>query len=172
MSFDLILQTSHLSDKTEKATNPFTGEVYDKPVGETLTDEERRSVAAILTQCGGEEDEFGCRVLDIGDGSSIEAYFEGLLGEEDFECGMLALRSISPPVAKLLFDIMHHGSLVLQAPIAEPMVLATSQEICSSVRARWPEVEPVADPHQLYKKLKPGFSEWASYRDRALESDF
>jgi len=59
MSFDIFYQTSRLSEQTVEAINPFTGKVMQKPVGETVTPDEREALLKLLSTRGANAEEMG-----------------------------------------------------------------------------------------------------------------
>ena len=171
MSLDIYLMTSNLSDVTEKAKDPFTDEEYDKPVGETMTPEERSAVHELLSERGEEPDDFGFVVLKANDGSRVVAHFEELDGDSDCDGGSLELRSFNPEVAEVIFEVADRGNLIMHV-VADPLViLATSEETKSRVKSRWPETEVASSPDALFKRIGEAFGQWSDYRDRVTGDD-
>ncbi|MBO6740042.1 MAG: hypothetical protein JJ916_09300 [Phycisphaerales bacterium] len=171
MSFDIFLQTSNLSDVTEKAKDPFTGKEYDKPVGETMTPEERSAVHELLAERGEEPDEFGFVALKANDGSRVVAHFKDLDGDSDCDGGSLELRSINPAVAEVIFEVADHGNLIMHV-VADPLViLATSDKTKKKVESRWPEAEVADSAEALFKRIGEAFGQWSDYRDQVTDTD-
>lgn len=171
MSFDIYLQTSNLSHETEKAEDPFTGEEYDKPVGETMTPEEREAVHKLLTERGEEPDDYGFVALKANDGSRVVAHFKELDGDSDCDGGSLELRSFNPAVAEMIFEVADRGNLIMHV-VADPLIiLATSEETKSKVESRWPETEVASSSDALFKRIGEAFGQWSDYRDRVTDTD-
>ncbi|MEX0876400.1 MAG: hypothetical protein WD114_02980 [Phycisphaerales bacterium] len=171
MSFDIYLQTSNLSHKTEKVKHPFTGEEYDQPVGETMKPEECSAVLSLFRERGTAPDEFDAVVLKAGDGTEIVAYFDELNSDGDCSSGSLEMRSLTPPVAEMIFDIANRGNLVMHV-VADPLIiLATSEETKAKVESRWPETELADTADALFKRIGAAFGQWENYRDQVMDAD-
>ncbi|WP_339732070.1 hypothetical protein [uncultured Gimesia sp.] len=170
MSFDIFFQTSHLSDQTEEAVNPFTGKVVQKPVGETVTSSEREALQKLIASAGaGDPSEFGCYVIDFQDGPGLELFFDGLSGKDEFGGGMAALRSLTPELAEFLYSLADTGNLIMLAAMEESRPIVTSTATAERVVSRWPDAVVVSSSEELSAMLTSGFDGWDSYRDQVVD---
>ena len=169
MSFDIFFQTCHLSDKTEEAVNPFTGEVMRKPVGECITDEERAALKEILSSAGAPTpDEHGCYVPRFADGSAAEVYFGGLEDDPEFSGGMIALRRSSIELTRFMYSLADSGKFVILPAMEGDFVIVTSTANADRVASRWPNAKIINSPDELHVILTKGFDGWKQYRDHVV----
>ncbi|WP_417387532.1 hypothetical protein [Gimesia sp.] len=172
MSFDVFFQTAHISDKTEEAVNPFTGETVQKPVGERINAEERSRLQELFAQQGAAEpDDFGCYLIEFEDGTGIELFFSGLADNPDFNGGMAALRSLTTNIVSFLFAVADQGNLVILPAMDEMRPLVTSAENAERVLSRWSDTVVVSSPAELLQILSGGFGDWSDYRDRVVNDE-
>ena len=168
MSFDIFYQTSRLSEQTVEAINPFTGKVMQKPVGETVTPDEREALLKLLSARGANADEMGCYLVDYSDGAGLELQFDGLADETEFSGGMAALRGLTAELTRFLYDLADTGNLVMLPAMEESRPLVTSSETAERVTSRWPDVLVMSSAEELGTFLGQGVAGWKAYRDRAL----
>jgi hypothetical protein len=167
MSFDVVFQTCHLSDKTEETLNPFTGKTMRRVVGETATDAERDAMARLLVDVGAVgPDEHGCYVVTLSDDSSFELYFEHLRGETEFSGGMAVLGELTGPLSDFLFDLASHGNLAMLPAMEGDVTVVTSEAAAASVSSRWPNAVVMNDGDALNVLLGKGVDAWKQYRDQ------
>lgn len=169
MSFDVFLQTCNLSDKTEDAVNPFTGKAIRKPVGESVTDEERSALKETLASAGARNpDEHGCYVPQLSDGSTAEVFFGGLADDPEFSGGMIALRGLSIEMTRFMWSLAESGNLVIIPAMEGDLTIVTSTANAQRVASRWPNATVVDSPDELHVILTKGFDGWKQFRDQVV----
>ena len=168
MSFDIFYQTSRLSEQTVEAINPFTGKVMQKPVGETVTPDEREALIQLLSTRGANAEEMGGYLVDFADGAGLELQFDGLADEAEFSGGMASLRGLTPELASLLYDLADTGNLVMLPAMEESRPLVTSDETAARVASRWPDALVISSPEELEAFLGQGLAGWEACRDRVM----
>jgi hypothetical protein len=170
MSFDILFQTCNFGTQFEERKNPFTGQLISVAIDDGLTAAEKTAMLKLLrfVKASGPDD-FGCYSLDLADGGSAELFAEKLTGEEKCDGCMVAVRSFSPQLVQLLFDLAREGNMVLM-PVMDGMApLAVSEQQCRRVQTRWPEAGTVSSVAELQALLSQGFRAWLSYRDQLAE---
>jgi len=156
MSFEIAFQTCNLSDKTEEIVNPFTGETIEAPVGECVTEDERRAVSRLLATAGAPHaDDFGCYTPGFSDGSSAEVFFDGLSGNPEFGGGTVALRGISEEICRFLYELAAAGNFAILPAMEGDFVLVTSAKNAERIASRWPEATVIDSPDDLHRILIP-----------------
>ena len=169
MSFDVFFQTCNISDETESVVDPFSGQTIEKPVGESVTDEERAALKEILASAGAPiPDEFGCYLPQLSDGSSAEVFFSELEEGEEFDGGMIALRGLSLELARFMYSLASAGNLAMLPAMEEAVPIVTSTDNAQRVASRWPEAVVVKTPEELHMLLTKGFDAWKQFRDRVV----
>lgn len=168
MSFDIFYQTSRLSEQIEETTNPFTGEVMQKPIGETVTPDEREALLKLLSTRGANADEMGGYLVDFADGAGVELQFGGLADEAEFSGGMASLRGLTSELSSFLYELADTGNLVMLPAMEESRPLVTSDETAARVTSRWPDTLVMASAEELAAFLGQGVAGWAAYRDRVM----
>lgn len=169
MSFDVFFQTCNLSDETEDAVNPFTGETMQKPVNESVTEDERNALKKILASVGAPSpDEHGCYVPQLSDGSTAEVYFGGLVDDPEFSGGMIALRGSSIELSRFMYSLADSGNLAILPAMEGDFTIVTSTANAQRVASRWPEATVVDSFDQLHVILTKGLEGWKQYRDQVV----
>jgi hypothetical protein len=172
MSFDIFFQTSRLSDQTEEAVNPFTGEVMQKPVGESLLSADRDALRELLSSHGATLPlDSNCYQFDFSDGSGFELFMDHLDSDADVSGGMAALRGLTTEILNVLYALAEAGNMVMLPAMEETRPLVTSREVADRVASRWPDVLVLASAEELGAFLQQGFAGWEAYRDRVTGED-
>ncbi|WP_417378896.1 hypothetical protein [Gimesia sp.] len=169
MSFDVFFQTAHISDQTEEAVNPLTGETIQKPVGECVAEDERERLQKLFAKKGAQQpDEFGCYLVEFEDGTGLELFFDGLAEGSEFSGGMAALRSLTTDIASFLYTVADQGNLVILPAMEDMRPIVTSAENAERVSSRWPETVLISSTEELMQILSGGFGDWSEFRDRVV----
>tara|TARA_R110000744_G_scaffold278925_1_gene391119 strand:- start:133 stop:639 length:507 start_codon:yes stop_codon:yes gene_type:complete len=161
--------TSNLSGRFEEIQNPFTGELSNQPVGESVTDEERLAILGVIEpvkEFG--PDEIGSYGVKFPDGSSLELFFDDLETSGAFRTGMLALRQYSIEITEFIYQLAKVGNLVIQiGPESNGVVM--SDVVAQRVGGRWESITVVGSPANLHILIESSFNDWAAYRDRVRD---
>jgi hypothetical protein len=166
MSFDIFFQTCNLSNETEEAISPFTGETMQMPVGECVTDDERNSLRKLLASAGASSpDEHGCY---FSDGSRAEVFFGGLEDDPEFSGGMIALRGLSIELTRFMYSLADSGNLLILPAMEGNYAIVTSTANANRIASRWPDATVVNSPEELHMILSTGFDGWKQYRDQVI----
>ncbi|MFH1303801.1 MAG: hypothetical protein ABIK07_22310 [Planctomycetota bacterium] len=170
MSFDIFLQTCHLSDQTVEDVNPITGKRVHKVVGETVTETERETLKKLIASKGADApDEFGCYVITFADGSATELYFEGLSDDAEFSGGVVTLHEPSEELTQFLYSLAEGGNLGILTETEAGKIVVTSNENAQLVEPRFPGAIVISSPEALHLILGRGFDHWIAYRDRVFD---
>jgi hypothetical protein len=170
MSFDIILQTCNLTDKTKEAVDPFTGDTIQIPTGEHVTAAERSALIELLAAAGASEpDKSGIYHPRLSDGSSAEVYFSNLASDPDFGGGIIVLRGLSPEQTRFIFSLADLGNLAIYPGSQGAVAIVTSVANAQRVVSRWPDVVVAQTPEELHVILRKGFDGWKQYRDYIVE---
>lgn len=170
MSHDICMHTSNLSDHFEEMANPFTGEVTKQPVGESITEDERQALLALLERSKADgPDEIGGYIVRVADNEEIELSLFGIDEPGGFRSGYVALRSLSKSIAGLLYEMAIDANLVIQLG-SDGGYVCLERKIADRVAHRWSEVQVIGSAEELYQLLVPGFEAWVEFKDRAVGS--
>lgn len=170
MSFDIFFQSCNISDQTEEAVNPFTGEVIQKPIGEVATDAERAALIKLFAAAeASEANEHGCSITQFADGGSAEAFFDALGDDNEFSGGMLAVRGLSTELTQFMYSLAEEGNLAMLPAMEGVGTIVTSNAKAQRVVSRWPDAIVVSSPDELHVILSQGFDGWKSYRDQIVD---
>jgi hypothetical protein len=125
---------------------------------------EAQAVSDVLTRAGASPaDARGCRAVRFEDGGSAEIY-----GKDLGRGCMVALRGISPAVARLLFDVMVAGRWVLKPGDETAFVVAASQVPTPEGYER---VVVASSGEEVAALLAGGVAAWKKFRDEAVGED-
>lgn len=167
MSFDIHYHTCNLGTRTEQRKNPFTRAVQTVAIDNGLSATERANVLKLLQESGAVgPDEFGSYVLDLSDGGSAEVFAKELEGEGSFDGCMVAIRSLTPKLISLLWELCHAGNMVAMPVMENAVSVVSDEQQRRQIQARWPDAVVVPSPEDFGRLLRGGFDAWRSYRDQ------
>ena len=134
MSFDLFYMPSRFGTEPVERKNPFTGEVQTSLPVVPLSAEDVRAVHGVLAGAGARgPDEFGCFVVELGDGGGAEVF------ASDLETGcMVALRGLTPDLLRFLYDLLGAAEWVLLPAMEGNPAIVTSPGLASGIRRQLP----------------------------------
>jgi hypothetical protein len=163
MSFDLFFQPCRSGNEPVERRNPFTGEIQTSLPVEPLSAENVRAIRAVLAgvgACG--LDEFGCFVVELGDGGVAEVF------ASDLATGcMVAIRDLTPDLLRFLHDLLIAAEWVLLPAMEGNPAIVKSPGLASRFADSLPEVV-CGSPEELGEILSGGFEAWRRYRDRVV----
>lgn len=151
MSFDLFYQPRHVGTEPVKRKNPFTGKIETSLPLKPLSAEDVRGIHAVLAAAGARgPDEFGCVVVNLGDGGGAEVFADHL------ETGcMVALRGLTPDLLRFLFDLLRAADWVLLPAMEGNPAIVSSPGMASGIADSNPEVV-CGSPEELGAVLSGG----------------
>ena len=166
MSFDLFYMPCRFGTEPVERENPFTGEIQASLPVEPLSAEDVRAVRAALAGAGARgPDEFGCFVVELGDGGGAEVF------GDDLSTGlMVALRGLTPDLLRFLYDLLRAADWVLLPAMEGNPAIVSSPGLSGGFADRFPEVV-CGSPEELGAILSGGFDAWRAYRDRIAGED-
>jgi hypothetical protein len=163
MSFDLFFQPCRSGTEPVERKNPFTGEVQASVPVEPLSAEDEQAIRGVLARTGAREpDEFGCFVVELGDGGAAEIFARDLANG----C-MVALRGLTPDLLRLLYDLLAAARWVLPPAMECNPAVVTSPGLASGFADGFPE-GICGSPEELGEILSGGFGAWKVYRDKIV----
>ena len=170
MSFDIFYHTCNPSTGRADRRNPFTGTIESMPVDAGQSAAERAAVLDLLRSAGASgPDKSGYFGLDLPDGGSAEVHGPGpeVLGPGSG--WVVAVRSLTPGVAEILWGIGRAGNLAILPAMADSLVIVATEAQHERVRDRWPEAVVAGSAAELGRLLRGGFASWEAYRDRGCD---
>ena len=161
MSFDLFYMPCRFGTEPVERKNPFTGEIQSSLPVEPLSAEDVRAVRGALVGAGARgPDEFGCFVVELGDGGTAEVF------GDDLSTGlMVALRGLTPDLLRFLYDLLGAADWVLLPTMEGNPAIVTSPGLASGFADRFPEVF-CGSPEEVGVILSEGVQAWRRYRDQ------
>jgi hypothetical protein len=107
-------------------------------------------------------DEFGCFVVELGDGGGAEVFATNL------EAGcMVAVRGITPDLLRFLFDLLTAANWVLLPAMEGNPAIVKSTVLASGLADSFPEIA-CGSPEVLGTILSGGFDAWKRYRNQVV----
>jgi hypothetical protein len=163
MSFDLFYQPCRSGTESVERKNPFTGQIQTSLPVEPLSAEDVRAIQAVSAGVSARgPDEFGCFVVELGDGGGAEVF------ASDLETGcMVALRELTPDLLRFLYDLLAAANWVLLPAMEGNPAIVKSPGLACGFAENFPEVV-CSSPDELEEILSSGFDAWRSYRDRVV----
>jgi hypothetical protein len=163
MSFDLFFQACRSGTQPVERKNPVTGEVQTSVPVEPLSAEDVRAIRGVLARAGAREpDEFGCFVVELGDGGGAEVFARDLANG----C-MVALRGLTPDLLQFLYDLLAAARWVLLPAMEGNPAVVKSPGLASGFADDFPEVV-CGSPEELGALLSGGYDAWRKYRDQIV----
>jgi len=170
MGIDILLNTCHLSNEFEDSTNPFTGESIKVPLGETITQDERKALMEFISSYGEGPDEIGFCRFDLGEHGTVVFQLYGIEDDDyDFRSGSFTLNSLSHELSATIFEMIDIGGFIAIAATSTQLVFTTRSEYAQEAQSRWSQVQIVKDSDALHAALRGPFETWQTYRDQAVE---
>lgn len=117
-------------------TNPFTGKVQSGPVSEPLNAAEVDAVKKVLKQANAHTpDEFGCYVVELGDGGNAE------IDGNDLETGcMVRLWGMTPALSRFLYDLLKAGNWFMLPAMEDNVAITTAPASIKGIPDDFPRV--------------------------------
>jgi hypothetical protein len=163
MSFDLFYQPCRSGTEPVERKNPFTGEIQTSLPVEPLSAGDVRAVRRVLAgvgACG--PDEFGCFVVELGDGGGAEVF------ASDLATGCsVALGGLTPSLWQFLYELLTAAHWVLLPAMEGSLAIVSSPGLASGFADSFPEVV-CGSPEELGAILSGGYGVWKSFRDRIV----
>jgi hypothetical protein len=107
-------------------------------------------------------DEFGCYVVEFGDGGGAEV-FASDLGDG---C-MAAVRGLTPDLLGFLFDLLGAADWVMMPAMEGNPAIVSAPGLASAFADSFPEVV-CGSPEELGAILSGGYEAWKRYRDQVV----
>jgi hypothetical protein len=163
MSFDLFLQPCRSGIEPVERKNRVTGETQTIVPVERLSAEDVLAIRGVLAKAGaGGPDEFGCFVVEPGDGGGAEVFAKNLTTG----C-MVAIRDLTPDLLGFLYDLLIAAEWVLLPAMEDNPAIVKSSGLASGFADDFPEVV-CSSPEELGEILSGGFDAWRRYRDQIV----
>ncbi len=150
LEYSFVLQSSHLGDKSRKATNPFSGTPVEFPADDELTTDELAAIEEALESAGFDDPGQDGYVLSGEHGDYVRFGFPDL-GEEPTVVSVeaeLVVRNLTDSVLRLVFQVVRAGNLVLMSPVGN-IVRTVGPPLTPLIRERWPDVKQLRSADEL-----------------------
>lgn len=161
MSYDILLSPCRYDGTTEEGRNPFTLEPVQVPRNTPLSAAEVKAVRAAFERGGAVENGKEDFLFLSRDGARVQIYASNLEWGCVFECRGAG---VTPELARLLFDVMVAGNLVLE----DHATCIAPNEACLSPHRPPKEIHIASSADELRTLLVDGFAAWKAYRDKAV----
>jgi hypothetical protein len=160
MSFDILYQPCRFGAEPVEQKNPFTGQVQTVLPVKPLSDDDLRVVQEVLEKAGAVvPDEFGCYVVQLGDGGAAEVH----AGHLETGCMVALHGGLTRDLLQFLFDLLRSADwIMLPAMEGNPAISALPGR-AESFADSFPEVV-CRSAVELGAVLSGGSEEWERYR--------
>ena len=137
-----------------------------RPIAERV-----KAVRTVLDEWGAPPpDEFGCVVVPLGRGQSVEIF--GFRNDGKPLSVMMAARGFDLAHARLLSELAVAGEFAV-IPVGESSHVIVMRAEHGAIPAGMAELELVVahSPEDMLKIVKGDLKDWEDYRDRVIDSD-
>jgi hypothetical protein len=163
MSFDIFFSPRRQGTEPVERRNPFTGEPMMVLPSVPLSDDVLGAVRKVFERAKARgPDEFGCYVVEFGDGGEAEVF-----GSDLGDGCMVALRGLTPDLLGFLFDLLGAADWVMFPAMEGNPAIVSAPGLASAFADSFPEVV-CGSPEELGAILSDGYEAWRRYRDQVV----